>query len=99
MINRFNNMEQANVDKMINAAQTLLNDIKTIKENNSLDLLDEKEQVVIKYREKYEEASLLELSQIISYETGINITKSGVNHRIKKIQELARKIKEKENKK
>ena len=48
---------------------------------------------IIDYREKYPEASLLELSEIISYETGKPITKSGLNHRFRKIRELAEKIK------
>ena len=46
---------------------------------------------------KYKDASLLELSEIISLETGNKITKSGVNHRMKKITDLASLIRNKEN--
>jgi len=46
---------------------------------------------------KYKDASLLELSEIISYETGKKITKSGIYHRFKKIKELADRIRAKEN--
>ena len=49
------------------------------------------------YRLKYKEASLLELSEIISLETEHKITKSGVYHRMEKIKELASKIREKED--
>ena len=43
-------------------------------------------------RKKYQEASLKELSEIISLETGKKITKSGLNHRFRKIKELALKF-------
>ena len=97
MTNRLNNMEQANVDKIINTALKQVDDINIILNNGGLDLLDEKEQIVAQYRLKYNEASLLELSEIISYETNNPISKSGVNHRMKKIQNLASKIREKES--
>lgn len=96
MTNRLNNCEQANVDKIINVANIQLNDIKTIIDAGGLELLDEKEQIVAKYRLKYTDASLLELSEIISLETGKAITKSGVNHRMKKIKDLAQRIRENE---
>ena len=44
------------------------------------------------YRMKYKEASLIELSEIISLETGVPITKSGLNHRLRKIKELADRL-------
>ena len=59
---------------------------------NQLELLDEKTKEAIEYRLKYPESSLLELSEIISYETGKPITKSGLNHRFRKVRELANKI-------
>ena len=59
------------------------------------DLLNDKEKEVSEYRVKYPDASLLELSQIISMETGNKITKSGVYHRLNKIRQLALKMKEK----
>ena len=96
MTNRLNNCEQANVDKIISVANSQINDIKTIMDIGSLALLDEKEQVVAKYRLKYPDASLLELSEIISLETGKPLTKSGVNHRMKKIKLLAEKIRKNE---
>ena len=92
MTNRLNNCEQANVDKIIQTATRQIEDIALIEEVESLDLLDEKIREVALYRKKYPEVSLLELSEIISYETGVEITKSGLNHRFKKIKELATKI-------
>ena len=94
MTNRLNNCEQANVDKIVMSASKQVNDIEKIKQECGLDVLDEKVRIVAEYRLKYKEASLLELSEIISIETGIPITKSGVNHRMKKIEEIAQRIKD-----
>ena len=92
MTNRLNNCEQANVDKIIESASKEVKDIELIEKKASLDLLEEKEKIVSIYRLKYREASLSELSNIISLETGNKITKSGLHHRMKKIKLLADKI-------
>lgn len=97
--NRLNNMEQANMDKVIETANSQLKDIEIIEENDGLVLLDDKVLIALKYRKKYPEASLKELAEIISLETNKSITKSGLNHRLKKIEDLAnqfRKMNEKE---
>jgi len=95
MTNRLNNCEQANVERTLETANNQIKDIELIIENMGLDLLSEKEQIVVNYRMKYKEASLVELSEIISLETGKPITKSGLYHRFKKISELADRIREK----
>ena len=95
MTNRLNNCEQANVDKIIEASNEIIKYIQVLKDNDVLDLLDDKEKVVIEYREKYPDSSLLELSEIISLETGNKITKSGLHHRFNKIKLLAQKLMEK----
>lgn len=92
MTNRLNNMEQANMDKVVETATKQIEDIECLKESIGLDLLDDKTKEAIEYRLKYPESSLLELSEIISYETGKPITKSGLNHRFRKIRELVNKI-------
>lgn len=94
MTNRLNNMEQANMDKVVETATKQIEDIEYLKESIGLDLLDDKTKEAIEYRLKYPETSLLELSEIISYETGKPITKSGLNHRFRKIRELVNKMKE-----
>ena len=95
MTNRLNNCEQANVDKIIETANNQVKDIELIESIGGLDLLDEKVKIAAIYRMKYKEASLVELSEIISLETGVPITKSGLHHRFTKIKELARKIRDK----
>ena len=94
MTNRLNNCEQANIDKIIETATKQIEDIAYLKENLGIELLDDKTKEVISYREKYPEASLQELSEIITYETGKPITKSGLNHRFRKIKELVTRMKE-----
>ena len=92
MTNRLNNCEQANVDKIIETASNQVKDIELIESIGGMDLLDEKTKVAATYRMKYKEASLLELSEIISLETKTPITKSGLHHRFTKIKEFANKI-------
>jgi cell division protein WhiA len=96
MTNRLNNCEQANVDKIIISSNTQLKDIEIIEAIGGLDLLDDKVKEAAVYRKKYPEASLIELSEIISLETGNIITKSGLYHRFNKIKVFANKIKNKE---
>ena len=91
--NRLNNCEQANTDKIIETATKQLKQIEIIEENMGLQFLDDNTLVALTYRKKYPEASLKELSEIISIETGKPITKSGLNHRFRKIKELAEKFK------
>ena len=87
--NRINNCEQANVEKSMKSAQSQIADINYLKEVDAYDLLDEKVRQVAEYRVKYPESSLIELSEIISVETNSKVTKSCINHRLRKIKELA----------
>lgn len=92
MTNRLNNCEQANVNKIIATATKQVDDINLIIEKSSLDLLDDKTKEACIYRLKYQESSLLELSEIMTLETGENVTKSGLNHRFRRVRDLADKI-------
>ena len=91
--NRLNNCEQANMDKVFATATSQLAQIEMIEKTDSLDLLDDRTKEALIYRKKYPESSLKELSEIISLETGKKITKSGLNHRFRKIKELAEQLK------
>ena len=94
MTNRLNNCEQANLEKSIISATKQIEDINLIKHMIGFESLDDKLIEIINYRLKYPESSLQELSEIITIETGKLITKSGLNHRIRKIKEIANKLKE-----
>lgn len=95
LVNRLNNCEQANVEKTINSALNQVSDIELIENKIGIDALDEKLQTVCVYRKKYKEASLSELSNIISMETNTKVTKSGLNHRMRKIKEIANNLRRK----
>ena len=95
--NRLNNCEQANMDKIIENATSQLEDIEVIEENEGLVLLDDKVKEALEYRKKYPETSLKELAEIISLETNKPITKSGLNHRLKKLKDLADKFRKMNN--
>ena len=60
-----------------------------------LDVIDQKLQEVVEYRQKYPESSLQELSEIMSKELGYKITKSGLNHRFRKIKEMVSHLEDK----
>ena len=92
MTNRLNNCEQANVDKIIAASNEQIEMIKKLKEKTDFDLIDDKLKEVCIYKEKYPESSMSELAEIISTETEKNITKSGINHRFRKIKEIISKM-------
>lgn len=95
MTNRLNNCEQANTDKIFMTANKQIKDIEKLYELDIVDMLDEKLKEVIEYRMKYKESSLSELANIISLETGTEISKSGLNHRFRKIKEILEKIENK----
>ena len=95
MTNRLNNCEQANVDRAVETASEQVKNIEYLKEKDVFELLSDKEKEAAEYRLKYQDVSLLELSQIISVETGNKITKSGLYHRLNKITNLAKRLKEK----
>ncbi len=86
-INRILNCELANEKKTIVAAHAQLKDIEFIETHHIR--LNEKLLQVAKLRKMFPEDSLNEL--LINYEKTFNekITKSGLNHRFKKLNELA----------
>ena len=95
MTNRLNNCEQANTDKIFMTASKQIKDIERLYELDVVDMLDEKLKEVIEYRMKYKESSLSELADIISLETGTEISKSGLNHRFRKIKQILENIESK----
>ena len=95
MVNRLNNCEIANQEKILKTGMKQLDDIRYLKEHDLDGLLDENVQEAVKYREAYPETSLQELADIISTETGRQIGKSGINHYFIKVKKLVEKHKEK----
>ena len=92
MVNRLNNCEQANIEKLLKASDEQLKKIKYIKENDYYSLLDEKTQEVCELRLKYTEESFQTLAEILSSETQKKVTKSYINHHFRKINNIYEKI-------
>lgn len=91
MTNRLNNCEQANIEKTFITSNKHIQDINLLEENNQLDFIDEKLKEVAIFRKKYPESSLKELSDIITKETSKKVSKSSLNHRLRKLKDLADK--------
>lgn len=97
MVNRLNNCEQANVEKSLKSSEVILNNISYLEENDLVTLLDERLKEIINYKKKYPDTSLAELAEIITLETNKSITKSGINHHFRKINELVNKHRKKDS--
>lgn len=84
-VNRKVNCETANISKTVNAAVQQLRDIEYIRETAGLDSLPENLKAVALLRLEYPDAPLKELGTYLDPPVG----KSGVNHRLRKISEIA----------
>ena len=84
-INRQVNCENANITKTANAAARQIVAIKAIMKTKGLDYLDDSLKEIALLRMEYPEASLKELGAMLSKPIG----KSGANHRLNKIMDIA----------
>lgn len=94
-VNRIVNCETANLNKVADAANKQIENIKFLDEQIGLDKLPEKLQEVARVRVAHPELSLKELGELVP---GGPISKSGINHRLRKINEMAEKLTVKLNK-
>lgn len=88
-VNRLVNCETANMSKTVNAAQKQIDNINFIQNHGGLQQLPPRLADMAKVRVENPEVSLTELGNMIP---GGPISKSGVNHRLRKINELADKM-------
>lgn len=86
--NRISNCDNANMDKTLDAAQRQLAAINKIKEKKGLDILPDKLKEVAILRLENPEATLTELAKLVDPP----MKKSGLNNRIRKIEEISEKI-------
>ena len=89
-VNRLVNCETANINKTINVAVSQIADINFIKQKNKFEELPENLKEIANIRLENPESSLVELGNLLKKPIG----KSGVNHRLKKLQEIARELRE-----
>ena len=88
-VNRLMNCENANMNKTADAAKKQIENIQLIEDKVGLDSLPEKLREVAEVRLENPEISLKELGEILPSGP---ITKSGINHRIRKINEFAEQL-------
>ena len=88
-INRLVNCETANINKTIVAAVEQIEAINQLKKAKKFEELPEALKEIAELRCQHPDASLIELGQKLTNPIG----KSGVNHRLKKLQELAAELK------
>lgn len=92
-INRVINCEVANEKKTLEAARDQLNDMRLIDRYMKKDQLDPKIKQIIDLRKQYPDVNLRELAEAYQLTYNESISKSGLNHRIQKIKQLANDIK------
>ena len=96
MVNRLNNCEQANLEKTMKTSLEQTKIIEYLKKNDYFSLLDDKTRDVAEIRYKYPEESYQVLSDILSKEQEKKVTKSYINHHLRKVTEIYNRIINKE---
>lgn len=89
-INRIANCESANLEKSMDVGFKQATKIEKIKDNIGLDSLESSLKEIAILRLENKSASLKELGEMLSKP----LSKSGVNHKLKKLEEIADSIKE-----
>ncbi|WP_308637307.1 DNA-binding protein WhiA [Paenibacillus silvisoli] len=87
-VNRIVNCETANLNKTIGAAVRQIDNIKLLEREVGLDTLPEKLREVAHIRLMHPDLNLTEVGEMLKGK----VSKSGVNHRLRKIDELAEKL-------
>ncbi|WP_297130596.1 DNA-binding protein WhiA [Terrisporobacter sp.] len=91
-VNRLVNCETANLSKTVNAAVRQVENIKLIQSKIGISKLPKNLQQIALLRVENEDLTLKELGELLNPP----ISKSGVNHRLKKIEEIANDLRSKE---
>ncbi len=83
-VNRLVNCETANLQKAVNAAGRQTEDVRTLQARGMFDSLPEQLRETGEARLAHPEATMAELAEIL------RVSKSGLNHRLRKLHELAK---------
>ncbi len=86
--NRLTNCETANMDKTVTANVQVIRAINYLKENNAFDALSEPLRKAAELRLEWPELSLAQLAQ----KSPEPISKSGISHRLKKLEQAAKEL-------
>lgn len=87
-VNRLVNCETANLSKTVNAAVRQVESIKFIQSKIGLKRLPQNLREIAELRLEYPDESLKELGEMLDPPVG----KSGVNHRLRKIEKIAEEL-------
>lgn len=87
-VNRLVNCETANLNKTIGAAVRQIDNIRLLQKEVGLENLPDKLREVAEIRLKHPDMNLKEVGDLLKG----HVSKSGVNHRLRKIDEMAEKI-------
>ncbi|WP_135556271.1 DNA-binding protein WhiA [Paenibacillus cymbidii] len=87
-VNRIVNCETANLNKTIGAAVRQIDNIRLLQKELGLDQLPDKLREVAEIRLKHPDMNLKEVGDMLKG----SVSKSGVNHRLRKIDEMAEKL-------
>lgn len=90
-VNRIVNCETANLSKVVNASVRQIENIEYIQKNQGFKILPDGLREIAELRLNYKESSLKELGMMLDPPVG----KSGVNHRLRKIDKIAENLKQK----
>lgn len=90
-VNRIVNCETANLSKTVNASVRQIENIKLIQDTIGISSLPENLQEIARIRLECEDMTLKELGEMLEPPIG----KSGVNHRLRKIEEIANDLRSK----
>ena len=88
-VNRLVNCETANLNKTIGASIRQVENIRYIDQSIGLRILPDKLREIAELRMNFPDVTLKELGEMVS---GGTISKSGINHRLRKIDEIADKL-------
>jgi cell division protein WhiA len=88
-VNRLVNCETANLNKTIGASVRQVENIRYIDQTAGLSILPDKLREIAELRINFPDVTLKELGEMVS---GGAISKSGINHRLRKIDEIADKL-------
>ena len=89
-VNRQVNCETANISKTVNAAARQIEDIEYIRQNMGFGKLSDGLREIAELRLEYPDSSLSELGEMLERPIG----KSGVNHRLRKLSNIANQIRD-----
>ena len=89
-INRRVNCETANIKKTVNAARRQIEDIEYIEKTKGLKYLNDSLRQLAELRLEEPDANLVELGEMLNPP----VSKSGVNHRLRKISSIAKELRE-----